>query len=83
MRELGERLAESLRELPGVTEIRARGLMVGIDIEGDAPGVVRRALLEQRLVLNATGPRTIRFLPPLIIGEEQVDGAVARLRAAL
>jgi acetylornithine/N-succinyldiaminopimelate aminotransferase len=83
VRELGERLAESLRDLPGVTEVRARGLMVGIDIDGDAPGVVRRALLEQRLVLNATGPRTIRFLPPLIVGEEQIDECVTRLRAAL
>ena len=44
---------------------------------------MRRALLEQRLVLNATGPRTIRFLPPLIIGEEQVDECVARLRGVL
>jgi acetylornithine/N-succinyldiaminopimelate aminotransferase len=80
--ELGERLAAGLRELPGVTDVRGRGLMRAIEIDG-APGLVRRALLERRLVLNATGPTTVRFLPPLIIGEAEVDDALSRLHAAL
>ena len=42
-----------------------------------------RALLEQRLVLNATGPTTVRLLPPLLIDEAQADDAVGRLRAVL
>jgi acetylornithine/N-succinyldiaminopimelate aminotransferase len=82
VRELGERLAAGLRELPGVTEVRGRGLMRAIEIEG-APDLVRRALLEQRLVLNATGPTTVRFLPPLIVSESEVDDALSRLGAAL
>ncbi len=48
-----------------------------------APAVVRRALLEQRLVLNATGPTTLRLLPPLTIEEGEVDEALARLARAL
>jgi acetylornithine/N-succinyldiaminopimelate aminotransferase len=44
---------------------------------------VRRALLEQRLVVNATGPQTLRFLPPLVIEERDVDDAVARLAPLL
>jgi acetylornithine/succinyldiaminopimelate/putrescine aminotransferase len=43
--------------------------------------VARRALLEQRLVVNATGPVTIRLEPPLIVSDEEVDEAVARLGA--
>jgi predicted acetylornithine/succinylornithine family transaminase len=82
VRELGERLDPGLRELPGVTATRGRGLMRAIEIE-DAPGLARRALLEQRLVLNATGPTTVRLLPPLIVGEEQIDDALRRLRALL
>jgi acetylornithine/N-succinyldiaminopimelate aminotransferase len=82
VRELGERLDAGLRELPGVVEVRGRGLMRAIEIEG-APELVRRALLEQRLVLNATGPTTVRFLPPLIIGEAEVDEALSRLRTLL
>ncbi|HEX2084608.1 MAG TPA: acetylornithine transaminase [Solirubrobacteraceae bacterium] len=84
VRELGERLREALRELPRVTEVRGRGLMVAFDVEGGgAPDLVRAALLEHRLVVNATGPVTIRLLPPLIVGEAEVDDALARLRAVL
>jgi acetylornithine/N-succinyldiaminopimelate aminotransferase len=78
--ELGERLAEGLRELPGVAEVRGVGLMVAIDVAGDAPELARRALLEERLVINATGPRTLRFLPPLVVDEAQIDDAVSRVR---
>jgi len=80
VRELGERLRERLRDLPGVVEVRGVGLMVAIDVAGDAPGLARRALLEQRLVINATGPRTLRFLPPLVVDAEQIDDAASRLR---
>ena len=80
--ELGERLAEGLADLPGVLEVRGRGLMRAVDID-DAPGLVRRALREQRLVLNATGPTTVRLLPPLTIGEAEVDEALARMTALL
>jgi acetylornithine/succinyldiaminopimelate/putrescine aminotransferase len=40
---------------------------------------VRRALLEERLVLNATGPDTVRLLPPLTVTEDEIDEALARL----
>jgi acetylornithine/N-succinyldiaminopimelate aminotransferase len=83
VRSLGERLREALRELPGVVEVRGRGLMVAADIDRSAPDVARRALLEQRLVVNATGPQTLRFLPPLIVGEAEVDDAVERLAPLL
>jgi acetylornithine/N-succinyldiaminopimelate aminotransferase len=81
--ELGERLRAALGELPRVRDVRGLGLMNAIDVDGDAPALVRRALLEQRLVVNATGPATIRLLPPLIIGEAELDDAVGRLGAVL
>jgi acetylornithine/N-succinyldiaminopimelate aminotransferase len=77
--ERGERLAEGLREVAGVVDVRVRGLMVGADVDADAPGIARRALLEQRLIVNATGPRTLRFVPPLIVTEAEIDDAVYRL----
>jgi predicted acetylornithine/succinylornithine family transaminase len=83
VRELGERLSEGLRELPFVVSVRGLGLMVAAEVSGDAPSLVRRALLEQRLVINATGPSTLRFLPPLVIEETDVDEALDRLRALL
>jgi acetylornithine/N-succinyldiaminopimelate aminotransferase len=82
VRDLGRRLAEGLAGLPGVREVRGRGLMRAAEVD-DAPGLVRRALVERRLVLNATGPTTVRFLPALIVGEAEVDDALGRLRGLL
>jgi predicted acetylornithine/succinylornithine family transaminase len=83
VRELGERLAEGLRDLPHVARVRGRGLMVAADVEADAPDLARRALLERRLVINATGPRTLRFLPPLVVEEAEIDDALGRVAALL
>ena len=83
VRELGELMRERLATLPHVIEVRGRGLMNAIEVDVDAPAVVRRALLEQRLVLNATGPTTIRFLPALVIGEAEIEDCVARLGVVL
>ncbi|MGH2866502.1 MAG: aspartate aminotransferase family protein [Solirubrobacteraceae bacterium] len=82
---LGERLRAGLSELPGVASVRGRGLMVGLDLVADrsAPEIARRALLEQRLVVNATGPATIRLEPPLVVTGEQIEAAVGRLRELL
>jgi acetylornithine/N-succinyldiaminopimelate aminotransferase len=79
VRERGERLALGLGELAHVTAVRARGLMVAADVDVAAPEIARRALLEERLVINATGPGTIRMLPPLVVGEDEIDDALARL----
>ncbi len=83
VRALGERLAAALAELPYVAGVRGRGLMVAIDmIDGvDATELARRALLEQRVVVNATSPGTIRLEPPLVVSEEEIDEAVNRLGA--
>jgi predicted acetylornithine/succinylornithine family transaminase len=81
VRELGAWLAGELARLPWVRTVRGRGLMIGADVATDAPALARRALLEQRLVLNATGPATIRLLPPLTIGREEAQEALARLAA--
>jgi predicted acetylornithine/succinylornithine family transaminase len=84
VRELGARLAHGLSELPGVVAVRGRGLMLAADFDAAiAPELVKRALTEQRLVLNATGPATLRLLPPLTIGVAEADDALARLRALL
>ncbi|MGI8505388.1 MAG: aspartate aminotransferase family protein [Solirubrobacteraceae bacterium] len=78
---LGERLRAGLAELPGVAAVRGRGLMIGVDLVPgrSAPELASRALLEQRLVVNATGPQTFRLEPPLVVDGEQIDEALRRL----
>jgi acetylornithine/succinyldiaminopimelate/putrescine aminotransferase len=79
VKDLGERLRAGLEELPYVLSVRGMGLMVAAEVSVDAPALVKRALHEERLVINATGPTTLRFLPPLIIDESHVDDALTRL----
>jgi acetylornithine/succinyldiaminopimelate/putrescine aminotransferase len=81
--EQGERLSAGLQQLPHVTAVRGRGLMLACELDIPAGEVVRRALLEQRLVINATGPSTIRLLPPLILSAAEVDDALGRLGVVL
>jgi acetylornithine/N-succinyldiaminopimelate aminotransferase len=81
--EMGTRLLAGLERLPHVVSVRGRGLMLACELDVDAPATVRRALLEQRLVVNATGPTTVRLLPPLMIDAADVDEALRRLAAVL
>lgn len=81
---VGDEMREKIAALPGVSEVRGRGLMVGFDLEaGGAPDLAREALAEQKIVINATGPQTVRLLPPLTITDDEVDTALQRLAAAL
>ncbi len=83
VRELGARLADGLARLPHVLGVRGRGLMLACEIDLSAPDVVRRAVFDERLIVNATGPTTVRLLPPLTVTREEVDDALGRLTAVL
>jgi predicted acetylornithine/succinylornithine family transaminase len=83
VRELGGRLAAGLADLDHVLSVRGRGLMLACELDVPAPALARRALLDQRIVVNATGPTTLRLLPPLTIGAAEVEDALGRLAAAL
>ena len=73
-----------LAELRGVDEVRGRGLMVGATlVDGlDAKEVAVRAL-DAGLVINVPGSGMLRFLPPLVIGDDDVDAAMNVMRDVL
>ena len=74
---LGERYLDAVRAGGGMPVILAP---VGPD---EIETLVARALTEQRLVLNATGPDTVRLLPPLNASDADLDEAVSRIGALL
>ena len=80
VRENGMRLLEGLRALG--LDARGRGLMLAFRT-ADGPALARRLLLDQRLVVNATGPDSLRLLPPLTVTEAEIDEALRRMAAAL
>jgi acetylornithine/N-succinyldiaminopimelate aminotransferase len=83
VRDLGARLCEGLEKIDSVSEVRGRGLMIGARLDGiDAREAAAHAL-EGGLIVNPIGEDTLRFLPPLVIGEAEVDGALEVLHATL
>ncbi len=80
--ELGEKMLNDfvglLANTPGITEIRGRGLMIGIELQQDCGALVGMAL-EQGLLINVTAGNTIRLLPPLILTDEEAGLITSRL----
>lgn len=79
---LKSRLEELKEEFPLIKEVRGKGLMLGMEIEGEAKKIVDLSI-KRGLLLGIAGERVIRFLPPLIIGRKEIDLAVGILREAL
>jgi acetylornithine/N-succinyldiaminopimelate aminotransferase len=68
---------ETLREKHNVVkEIRGKGLMLGCELDlEDASGIVLKAL-EKGLLINSVSHNVLRFVPPLIVKEEEIDEAL-------
>jgi acetylornithine/N-succinyldiaminopimelate aminotransferase len=86
VRELGDRLLAglgSLRDRGCLTAVRGRGLMAAADLPEPRADEVVSAALGERIVLNSTGPATLRFLPPLVIDGADVDRVLDFLEEVL
>ena len=84
--ELGARLltdfADALEGLPGIEEIRGRGLLIGIELDRPCGELVTRAL-EQGLLINVTAERVVRLLPPLVTTDDEARELVTTLSGIL
>ncbi|RUM93681.1 MAG: aspartate aminotransferase family protein [Thiothrix sp.] len=63
---------KTLGSTPNVTNIRASGLMIGIELNKPCGKLIQQAL-DQQLLINVTAEKVIRLLPPLILSTEQAD----------
>ncbi|HEY6772301.1 MAG TPA: acetylornithine transaminase [Solirubrobacterales bacterium] len=76
VRDLGARLRDGLEAIEAIGEVRGRGLMVGARLDGVEAKDAAARMLTQGLIVNPIGADTLRFLPPLVIGEAEVDEAL-------
>jgi acetylornithine/N-succinyldiaminopimelate aminotransferase len=78
-----ERLRALQARWPEIAEVRGRGLLLAMEFRRPVAQAVLEAALERGLLLNAVKPTALRFMPPLIISEAEIDEAVGLLDAAL
>jgi acetylornithine aminotransferase len=81
--QVGSYLAEKLAQLPLVTEVRGRGLMLAAQLSEPVAVAIVDAGLEQGLVLNAIGSNILRFLPPLCVSTADVDVLIEKLSSVI
>jgi acetylornithine aminotransferase len=66
------RLRDEFAGVTGVTQIRGRGLMIGIELDRNCPELVAQAL-ERGLIINVTSDNVVRLVPPLCFNVEHAD----------
>lgn len=80
---VGEYLIEKLKEIPQITEIRGRGLMIGIEFGYPIKEIRKRLLFEQHVFTGASGANVLRLLPPLVLTKKDADEFIERLKKVL
>ena len=87
VRAMGQRLMRGLNEVKTrfgiVVDVRGKGLLVAMEFDDAISGRVVSLCNEEGLLLNAVKPNAIRFMPPLNVTAQEVDGAVTRVEGAL
>ena len=78
--EVGAYLIDELKKIPQIKEVRGRGLMIGIEIEGSASEFRKRLLFEKHIFTGGAGVSTVRLLPALNITKEQADVFLAAFK---
>lgn len=76
---LREALQKAFKSVEGVKEVRGLGLMIGIELDRPCGALLKRAALEQKLLLSVTAGSVIRLVPALILKPSDADEIVARL----
>jgi acetylornithine/LysW-gamma-L-lysine aminotransferase len=81
---LGERLTHGLRAIPSpvIREVRGLGLMVGMELRHKAAPYLA-GLAERGVLALSAGSTVMRFLPPLVISEDEIDTVVERVAETL
>ena len=82
-RKVGEYLMAELKQIPGIKEVRGRGLMIGMEFDYPVKELRTRLIKEEKVFTGATGTHMIRLLPPLVLTMDQAQDFIGRLKNAL
>ena len=81
---MGEYLISDLNKIQGVTEVRGKGLMIGVDLDRDAAPVRSELVSKYKIFTGSSaGKQTIRLLPPLNIGMNELSSFIESLKKIL
>lgn len=81
---LGSWLIDELNRVPGIIEVRGKGLMIGIDLDRDAAPVRSELVSKYKIFTGSSaGKQTIRLLPPLNISQNQLYSFIDSLKKIL
>jgi acetylornithine aminotransferase len=83
VRKQGQRLIQELALIPGVSQVRGSGLLIGIELEEDNANEIARKLAEAGVLVNAANFSTIRIAPALIVSDSQVNKLINIFRKVL
>ena len=78
-----EQLDSVLADFAIVREARGRGLLIALELEQDIARDITLSCLQHGLLINSVQPNALRFMPPLIITNEEIDEAITILRTVL
>lgn len=82
-KKIGNYLIKELKQIPQITEIRGRGLMIGIELSEEYANVKKDLLFKHRIFTGEAKPNVIRLLPALNITQEDADQFLTALKAEL
>ena len=80
---VGAYLLDELHKLPGIKEVRGRGLMIGIEFEKSIKEVRSKLLFDEKVFTGVAGTNTIRLLPPLCLSMAEAQEFMKRFKKVL
>jgi acetylornithine/N-succinyldiaminopimelate aminotransferase len=83
---MGDYFLAQLKEIQGkfpfIKEVRGKGLILGMELKIDGSSIVKE-MLKKKILINCTMGNVLRFLPPLIVTQEEIDRVVDALEEVL
>ena len=70
---IGTYLIDELKKMPQLKDVRGRGLMIGVEVDGSGSEMRRRLLFDHHIFTGGAGLSTVRLLPALCLNKDQAD----------